>query len=80
MSISPNPANTHVAVYAHIPFSEKWQVSLVSPMGQTLFEQTYEGDLLEDRIDLLDYPVGCYLLRLSTPSGYRHAQVVAVVR
>lgn len=80
VSISPNPANTHVAVYAHIPFSEKWQVSLVSPMGQTLFEQTYEGDLLEDRIDLLDYPVGCYLLRLSTPSGYRHAQVVAVVR
>lgn len=80
VSISPNPANTHVAVYAHIPLSERWQVRLSSLTGQTLFEQTYDGDLLEDRIDLLDYPVGCYLLSLSTPSGYRHAQVVAVVR
>ena len=80
VSITPNPANTHIALYAHLPFSERWQVSLISPIGQTLFEQTYTGDTVEDRIDVRDFPEGCYLLRLATSSGYWHAERVAVVR
>lgn len=80
VSISPNPASTHLFLSARLAYPEKVQVSLLSATGQKLYEQTYQGDLIEERIDLHHFPSGLYLLRFATHSGFQQTEFVSIVR
>ena len=78
-SVVPNPASTRLLVHIQLANQEHLRIRLFNSIGQNLFETTRNTNEIEENIDLLGFPSGCYFLQISTQSGSK-SEVISIVR
>ena len=78
-SVRPNPASTNLLVHIRLTNQEHLRIRLFNAIGQNLFEAMHYADEIEENIDLIGIPSGCYLLQVSTQSGSK-SELISIVR
>ena len=76
--ISPNPANRQLKVQYNNPMiTGKIKVDLIGVNGQTVLTRSFPGGVLNENIDLSNFPPGLYLIRLTSGAeSLEHRKVI----
>ncbi|WP_324679137.1 malectin domain-containing carbohydrate-binding protein [Hymenobacter sp. GOD-10R] len=80
LEAAPNPAADQVRVSFQLPRAEAYTLAVYDLTGRTLSQQGGQpvaaGERQQVRLSLGAYPVGVYLIRLTTASGTQQVRVV----
>lgn len=78
-ALKPNPANSYLSIQIQLSQQEHLRLRLFNPIGQQLYEKSFDSNGIEETIDLNFYPSGFYLLQLSTQRGNKF-EIIEITR
>lgn len=77
--IKPNPANSYLSIQIRLKQAENLQMRFFNSIGQQLYGNAFNSQVIDEVIDLSDFPSGCYFLQFITRNGSK-SEVISVVR
>src|SRR5690606_28516167 len=78
LEVYPNPARSQVTLRFEMPERADLRIQLVDKLGRVLQQQSvsYDQGQYNFRMDLNQYPVGLYSVRMISEKGIEYAQIV----
>ncbi len=78
LALTPNPASSDVTVAFTTSVAGKYSIEITSVTGQSLYRTSFHGAKGQNKvnIDVQDYPLGLYLLKLQVNDSYQTYKLV----
>ena len=75
IEVFPNPSSDYVTIRSsHL--DGRYQVKIITLDGKTVFEQDFEGDIMNQKIVVSDFAKGMYLITINHSEGFRNQKLV----
>ena len=77
-NLSPNPTNGDLFLDVTLNKASQINISIFNILGQSIFDNSYSGLRITERLDLKEQPSGTYIVRLHNESGQSTKKFIKV--
>jgi hypothetical protein len=78
-SITPNPAQSYLSIQIRLIQPEQLKMRFFNSIGQQFFENSYDTHVINEVLDLNQYPSGCYFIQFTTRNGSK-SEIITIAR